>query len=386
LLRRFRMGVLVCASAILLCTIDIVLKPCMTAWAEDDGSAAAEQQVDQARSSLDDAESRMSSIVAQYNELSAESAEIQTQIDQTAAQAIDAQNKVIEGRRQLGASAVYEYRGGTQEMVLSLLLDSADFSSLIRNLTYIQAIMDNQSDQIVEQQERTRTYDALVQQLNDHKNQQDEKLAALQKTRDDAAGVVADATAKLQDAESDQAARLAALQQIEASLAQSGSDGGPGIDGSWNTNERPADMSNDRYVEPNPDPEPPSSDTGSDSGSGSSSSTGSSDIGWLVGIASAYGGWSDHWTPNPGQTATGALCDDSSMGVAVPMSMPNYRQYFNRQVEISYNGMTVIATVNDCGYMGNGSRSLDLQPGVWGAFGFSSCNDWGLRTVSYRFL
>ncbi len=48
--------------------------------------------------------------------------------------------------------------------------------------------------------------------------------------------------------------------------------------------------------------------------------------------------------------------------------------------------MTVLATVNDCGYMGGGSRSLDLQPGVWKAFGFSSCNDWGLRTVSYRFL
>ena len=48
--------------------------------------------------------------------------------------------------------------------------------------------------------------------------------------------------------------------------------------------------------------------------------------------------------------------------------------------------MTVFATVNDCGYMGGGSRSLDLQPGVWKAFGFSSCTDWGLRTVSYRFL
>ena len=36
--------------------------------------------------------------------------------------------------------------------------------------------------------------------------------------------------------------------------------------------------------------------------------------------------------------------------------------------------------------MGGGSRSLDLQPGVWKAFGYSSCDDWGLRTVSYRIL
>ena len=38
------------------------------------------------------------------------------------------------------------------------------------------------------------------------------------------------------------------------------------------------------------------------------------------------------------------------------------------------------------GGMGGGSRSLDLQPGVWKAFGYSSCDDWGLRTVSYRIL
>jgi hypothetical protein len=74
------------------------------------------------------------------------------------------------------------------------------------------------------------------------------------------------------------------------------------------------------------------------------------------------------------------------MGVAVPMTMPNYRSYFGRTVEITYNGVTVYATVNDCGYMGAGSRVLDLQPGVFKALGYSSCQDWGLRRVTYRFL
>ena len=36
--------------------------------------------------------------------------------------------------------------------------------------------------------------------------------------------------------------------------------------------------------------------------------------------------------------------------------------------------------------MGGGSRALDLQPGVFKAFGFSTCQAWGVRTVSYRFL
>lgn len=109
-------------------------------------------------------------------------------------------------------------------------------------------------------------------------------------------------------------------------------------------------------------------------------------MGWLTGVASAYGGSSDPYTPNPGITATGAVCDDWSMGVAVPMSLPNYRSYFGRTVEISYGGMTVYAVVNDCGYMGGGSRVLDLQPGVFKAFGFGDCYAWGLRTVNYRFL
>lgn len=121
------------------------------------------------------------------------------------------------------------------------------------------------------------------------------------------------------------------------------------------------------------------------SAAGSTFATGSTD-GWHTGVASAYGGWSDPSTGAVSSTATGAVCDDWSMGVAVPMAWSNYRSYFNRRVEISYNGQSVIAVVNDCGYMGGGSRSLDLQPGVFKAFGFSDCDSWGLRTVSYRFL
>lgn len=113
--------------------------------------------------------------------------------------------------------------------------------------------------------------------------------------------------------------------------------------------------------------------------------TGSTE-GWQTGVASAYGGWSDPSTGAVSSTATGDICDDWSMGVAVPMAWSGYRSYFGRQVEVSYNGQSVIATVNDCGSMGGGSRSLDLQPGVFKAFGFSNCDDWGLRTVSYRFL
>ena len=65
-----------------------------------------------------------------------------------------------------------------------------------------------------------------------------------------------------------------------------------------------------------------------------------------------------------------------------PCPGPNYRSYLGRAVEIKYGGKTVIATVNDCGNMGGGSRALDLQPGVFKAFGFSTCQAWGVRTVA----
>lgn len=112
---------------------------------------------------------------------------------------------------------------------------------------------------------------------------------------------------------------------------------------------------------------------------------GTIDTGWRVGLASAYGGSSDPYTPNPGTTATGALCNDWTVGVAVPMAW-GPAPYYGRKVEISYNGQSFIATVNDCGGMNNGERALDLQPGVFKAFGFKTCDEWGVRTVRYRFL
>ena len=106
---------------------------------------------------------------------------------------------------------------------------------------------------------------------------------------------------------------------------------------------------------------------------------------WQTGITTAYGGSSDDSTPNPGETATGTICDDWSVGVAVPMAW-GPEQYYGRRVEISYDGQSIIAPIVDCGYMGNGYVSFDLQPGVFKAFGCDTCDDWGAREVQYRFV
>lgn len=106
---------------------------------------------------------------------------------------------------------------------------------------------------------------------------------------------------------------------------------------------------------------------------------------WHTGMASAYGGASDSMTPNPSSTATGTLCDDWSVGVAVPLSW-GPSDYYGKMVEISYGGRSIIAPIVDCGGMDGVVRHLDLQPGVFKAFGCNTCSDWGVREVRYRFL
>ena len=71
------------------------------------------------------------------------------------------------------------------------------------------------------------------------------------------------------------------------------------------------------------------------------------------------------------------------MTVAVPASQ---RYLLGRTVEIRYGGKTITATVTDTGGFAGYGRVLDLAGGCWKAFGFSSCYDWGVRAVQYRFL
>ena len=84
------------------------------------------------------------------------------------------------------------------------------------------------------------------------------------------------------------------------------------------------------------------------------------------------------------RTATGETVDDCSMGVAIPMSWPNYRSYFGKTIMINYGGRTVLATINDIGALTG--RDFDLQPGVIRSFGYTSCAAWGIRSVSYCIL
>lgn len=391
--QRRRPAALLAARAVLGCLLAALLACGLVPFApraagadevDEAAVAEAERAVEEAQGALDGAESNRQGIAADHEALVKEVADLQKRIDETTAQALEAQQEVIDGRAALAKAAVYEYRGGSAQSLVKLLLEAESLDELVRNLVYLSSVVQYQVDEVEAQKERSARFDALMEDLNAQKDEQDRKLAELEEKKVQAEQTVSDASTKLQGAQGEYASMVEELQRkIEEAEAQGSAPAEPVAVDESNTNTvRPGDQMTDVAPDPSPSPAP-------DGGSGSDPAPEPAPdpgAGWSTGIASAYGGSTDPYTPNPGTTATGAVCDDWSMGVAVPMAWPRYWQYYGRTVEISYGGMTVLATVNDCGYMGGGSRVLDLQPGVWKAFGFSSCNDWGLRTVSYRFL
>ena len=391
--QRRRPAALLAARAVLGCLLAALLACGLVPFApraagadevDEAAVAEAERAVEEAQGALDGAESNRQGIAADHEALVKEVADLQKRIDETTAQALEAQQEVIDGRAALAKAAVYEYRGGSAQSLVKLLLEAESFDELVRNLVYLSSVVQYQVDEVEAQKERSARFDALMEDLNAQKDEQEGKLAELEEKKVQAEQTVSDASTKLQGAQGEYASMVEELQRkIEEAEAQGSAPAEPVAVDESNTNTvRPGDQMTDVAPDPSPSPAP-------DGGSGSDPAPEPAPdpgAGWSTGIASAYGGSTDPYTPNPGTTATGAVCDDWSMGVAVPMAWPRYWQYYGRTVEISYGGMTVLATVNDCGYMGGGSRVLDLQPGVWKAFGFSSCNDWGLRTVSYRFL
>ena len=344
-------------------------------------SVAFADEVSDAQSALDSAEAQLQQISAEHEALVAQADALQVQIDEAIQGVLDAQSSVQEGRLKLGTYASQEYKMGGLSLV-QVLLDSQNIADLINNMRYFEAIQQEQAREIEQQKQREEAFNEALDDLNEKKDSQQKAIADAASKEKEATQVVASATAKLSDAQAAaEAARLAELQrQAEALQAQQDAEEeASSADDSSGGN---ADSgSSDSGSNANTNSGSNENNSGN-SGSDSSSDT-TDDSGWTTGLASAYGAESDGTLG--GRTANGSIVTETSMGVAIPLAW-NKRYLLGRTVEISYGGRTVLATINDLGGMGGGSRSLDLQPGVWRAFGASSCFDWGVRTVSYRIL
>ncbi len=359
----------------------------------DQAISSAEQSVAESQSSLDKAKSRLEDLNDECSELESEVKSIQKEIDKTAAKAKKAQSAMLAGRDALSDAMLYEYKNDTVSAYLEILLGSSNINDLTNNMGYITKVMDFHSSEVLKQKQLRKEFNDITDDLNDKLDKQASKLAEMQEMEEEAQTLVDNLASELgakneklnslkEYAQSLKEANEAATtvepkaKQVKEGAVPSNNDASQSTSQSTSTSESTSK----------------SSSTSSSTSQSTSQSTSKSDSsesessGWKTGAASAYGGSSDSYTSNPAYTATGAICDDNSMGVAIPMSWSNYKSLFGHTVVIQYGGKTVYATINDCGGMGGGSRHLDLQPGVFKALGFKTCQAWGVRTVRYKIL
>lgn len=339
----------------------------------------------------------MAALNEEYETLSNHINELQQQIDEAAAGIVEAQQAVLDGQAALTQTATNEYKASTTSMWLSVLLGSQNLGDFLRNIEYYDAIMNHQSTSVAEQQQKVEAFKESAAALDALKNEEVASLERLNEMREEAALVVSNAEKTLENAKAEEAARVEAL-RVQAAQMNEQSSGDPNnqysnAGGSSEvgqteqetegaTNENSETDVNESFSN---DDQAVSDITFDESGTSEiiGNETADQAGGWMTGWATAYGATGIF---NGAPTAGGGICNDESMGVAIPMSWPNYSSYYGRTVEISYGGRTVYATINDCGEMAGGAVSLDLQPGVYKALGFATEYEWGKREVSYRIL
>lgn len=290
-------------------------------------------ELSDAKTEFQNAQQQLASLQNEYRQEIDKAAIVKNEINTCTANALNAQKEKFKHQSLINQLAVSEYKESYSLMFVNLLFQSNNVFDFLKNLYYSNKIMRDRAEAINQQELACKEYqnsiDALnskLEQYNQISNTLNEKLSAAQQ-------LVNEASQKVKSAEDKQK-----LQQQAQNIPQPGGSGGG---------------------------DTPSTE-------------------WKNGSASAYGGSSD---PGAGtHTATGDLITESSTGVAVPISLPNYKSLFGHAIQIKYNGQTVIGVINDTGGFGSSGRDLDLQPGIFHAFGAGSCQAWGVRTVEYIIL
>ena len=364
-----RVSLAVCAFAV---TAGLALPTVAVAETSQD----VRDQISQEQSRLDELARDMQDNRGQIDSL-------QGQIDDLAQQSIDVQSEIIEDRSRLNELISASYKGGLTPSLLSLVMSSSSIEDMVSRIHYAQKVNEYQADAIKRLNDDKATLSDQMAQISAAKDEQQSTLdelssqsAEVQSTISNPNGPVASSQGVTNDEEASAAKAgeikdLSTTSSASADEAAQSSSGGSGSTSSGSGSGSQASK--------------PSGAQSSSTPSGSSSaSSSSSESGWITCVASAYS-IADNDPPGSTSTASGIPLDDSKPSVALPMSQ-NSSAHYGDLIEIRYNGMSVIATVTDCGYMGNGSRGLDLSTAVYRAFGFSSPNSWGLRTVSYRYL
>ena len=339
---------------------------CATTWAARPARAAT---VDELQAKVDQSVQAYDDATAEVNDLQAKIEDSQAKIDEVNAQ-LPQQRKLAED----SLRSLYKMHQGTPGLV-SLLLSSDNFSDFLTTYHYIETVQNAQVDDVEKLAKMEGDLESAQQTLQASKTAADQKqqdaadaMAQAQSELDELnrqieAQKAAEATAAAKAAE-EAAAQTAAQQQQEQEAAEQAA-------ASAAAQAQARTQAQANQSSSSSQPSNPSATDGSEV---------KDDGEWMIGSASAY---SPESNTGGNATASGEILSESSVSVAVPASQ---RYLLGRTVQIRWNGKTVNAKVTDTGGFAAYGRVLDLAPGVYKAFGFSSANAWGVRAVQYRFL
>ncbi|WP_308002727.1 hypothetical protein [uncultured Parolsenella sp.] len=335
---------------------------CATTWAARPARAAT---VDELQAKVDQSVQAYDDATAEVNDLQAKIEDSQAKIDEVNAQ-LPQQRKLAED----SLRSLYKMHQGTPGLV-SLLLSSDNFSDFLTTYHYIETVQNAQVDDVEKLAKMEGDLESAQQTLQASKTAADQK-------QQDAADAMAQAQSELdelnrqieaQKAAEAAAAAKAAEEAAAQAAAQQQQEQEAAASAAAQTQAQTQAQANQSSS--NPQPSNPSATDGSEV---------KDDGEWMIGSASAY---SPESNTGGNATASGEILSESSVSVAVPASQ---RYLLGRTVQIRWNGKTVNAKVTDTGGFAAYGRVLDLAPGVYKAFGFSSASAWGVRVVQYRFL
>lgn len=318
----------------------------------------------------------------QYDQAQQELDSLQQQIDDNEARIEEIEDQLPELKANASNAIATSYKiHQDQNSLLALLLSADTFNDFITQLAYLNHIVGNatndMNDLVAAQQELTQKQAELSKQKADEeakvqaaKDAYDSANAAIEAAKEKAMENAA-AQEAAYEAQQAQGQQDATVTEIQETTQESSSDSS-----SASTDTRAQDTSSQTQQQDTSSQSSSSNSSSSASSSPSSSSSSSSSSASAADYtyveASMYGEGDGLMY---GTTASGDTLTPTSMGVAMK-TMP-----LGTIIEITYNGRTVTAVVNDRGpYSGN--RQIDMQPAVASALGFSGVGTVGYRVVS----
>ncbi|MDO4798500.1 MAG: hypothetical protein Q4A01_10855 [Coriobacteriales bacterium] len=401
----------------------VLLAACLVLAGATPGARVARAETSQeVRAQAEREHARLDELASQMADIREELDDYEEQIDELADQSIEVQGKLIEDRGSLSSMVDTTYRWGTPS-VLDIALSSKTIEDFVSRLYYANRVTEWQTACVEDLREDKARLERNMDEIEEARTERERAAEELDAAYEEVSATVDSlmaraATLEREEREAEErriaeAARRAEQErkrkEAEQEKAQAEKQARQEAASQFEDARKVAEQAQQPAAEqkaasepaPQATPEPEQSEQGDPAPEQSQSAPEpaqpthvelpaentdvTSDEGnWITCIASAYA-IADNDPPGSTATASGVPLDESVPTVALPLSMDPSR-FYGQRIQIEYQGMRVIATITDCGDLDGGNRGLDLTPAVFRAFGASTCDDWGLRTVRYRFL